>query len=486
MDTHFINKVVLDFSFPDGEKNNALSKTKTLFYEKALSLFNYSFDKLRSHVHIDRLEIDLGQTTEENFEQDLMNAIMNSLAPYSQAVNLSGPGSSKMQSGSELNEISQLMHFLEKGYWPWVNQQKTEEQLNIFFCDLVEKKELALALFVQLRDKKYFYSERLIQLASASHKSMLSLLRCLNDYHPRLSILTTLFESGWEKRVQNFSSIYFFITRQLIVSSPLETVEQLHKFLFDLITLHTETETTIVGNKVVNKHLKMINNWIDAIDKKNSASKQLRRSSTKAVLDPVTLINEKKLKQSDHSDVINSPHPQFSPGQSLEEEEKVLINNAGLILFHPYLKIVFNELDWLDATQQFRSEEKRQRAILFLQYLITGRSKHAEYELLLNKIICNHPINLPLITRCNFSKVEKDAAQDMIESLMEHWQVMKTTSAKGLIESFIRRPGLIQKTENGYLLQIEKKSIDMLLDSLPFSFNIVKLPWNEKIIHTEW
>lgn len=50
----------------------------------------------------------------------------------------------------------------------------------------------------------------------------------------------------------------------------------------------------------------------------------------------------------------------------------------------------------------------------------------------------------------------------------------------------MNRKGLIQQKEDGYLLQVEKKSIDILIESLPFSLFTIKLPWNEQIIYTEW
>jgi hypothetical protein len=128
----------------------------------------------------------------------------------------------------------------------------------------------------------------------------------------------------------------------------------------------------------------------------------------------------------------------------------------------------------------------QQKAILFLQYIINEKSRQAEHRLVLNKLICGWPIHMPLKNSCNLSALEKAAASDLVESLKEHWTVVKNTSTPGLIQSFVFRPGLIQKTQNGFLVQVERRTIDILLDSLPFGLTIIKFPWNEYIINTEW
>jgi len=74
----------------------------------------------------------------------------------------------------------------------------------------------------------------------------------------------------------------------------------------------------------------------------------------------------------------------------------------------------------------------------------------------------------------------------MLDSLIEHWSVLRNTSRNGLIKSFIERKGLVQKTDKNFSIQVEKSSIDILLESLPFGILTIKLPWNEYFIYTEW
>jgi hypothetical protein len=40
--------------------------------------------------------------------------------------------------------------------------------------------------------------------------------------------------------------------------------------------------------------------------------------------------------------------------------------------------------------------------------------------------------------------------------------------------------------EGSWRLQVEQKAIDILLGSLPWGLNVVKLPWMESMLMVEW
>jgi uncharacterized protein YheU (UPF0270 family) len=184
---------------------------------------------------------------------------------------------------------------------------------------------------------------------------------------------------------------------------------------------------------------------------------------------------------------VESITPSSSPFFLPDDENKISILNAGLVLLHPYYPYLFNELGWLDEKKKFINKQSQQKAVLFLQFLVTGEKRAFEHLLVLNKILCGWPIELPLsIKKYTFTAEEKKAGEEMLDALIEHWSILRNTSRNGLIESFIKRKGLVQKGEKSFTLQVEKNSIDILLDSLPFGILVIKLPWNEYIINTEW
>jgi hypothetical protein len=84
------------------------------------------------------------------------------------------------------------------------------------------------------------------------------------------------------------------------------------------------------------------------------------------------------------------------------------------------------------------------------------------------------------------TKIEKIEAEDLITSAINHWKALKSTSIKGFQISFLQRKGILTEKEDLWTLQVEKKSHDLLLDSLPWSFSLIKLPWMKKMIQVEW
>jgi len=55
-----------------------------------------------------------------------------------------------------------------------------------------------------------------------------------------------------------------------------------------------------------------------------------------------------------------------------------------------------------------------------------------------------------------------------------------------LRESFLKRDGILTQKENGWLLQVERKTLDILIDSIPWGYSTVSFSWNEYLIFVEW
>jgi hypothetical protein len=56
----------------------------------------------------------------------------------------------------------------------------------------------------------------------------------------------------------------------------------------------------------------------------------------------------------------------------------------------------------------------------------------------------------------------------------------------GLRENFLKRDGLIRKKENDWHLHVERKTMDVLLDRIPWGYSMVQLPWSTYFISVEW
>jgi hypothetical protein len=179
-----------------------------------------------------------------------------------------------------------------------------------------------------------------------------------------------------------------------------------------------------------------------------------------------------------------------SPDQFLEaapEKIFLFLENAGAVLLYPYLRLFFLECGLIDDKRKFINSQARMKGVCLLQYLITGEMDFQEHETVLAKILCGYSIRLPLMGADeSFYRKNEAAAGELLQSLISHWKKLKNTSISGFRQSFLIRNGKLMEDEDKWVLHIERKSWDVLLESLPFGIHFIKLPWMNKPLYIQW
>ncbi|MFD2163349.1 contractile injection system tape measure protein [Paradesertivirga mongoliensis] len=160
--------------------------------------------------------------------------------------------------------------------------------------------------------------------------------------------------------------------------------------------------------------------------------------------------------------------------------EAIYIANSGLVLVAAFLPMFFKDLallkdDVLDSD----------KAIAVLQYIVKGLDAYEEFETVLPKILCGLELSQPII-KTKISKMEKAKANDLLESVIEHWTVLKNTSVEGLRMSFLQREGRLSFQNNEWKLKVKQEAYDMLLSHLPWNISMIKLPWMKCLLNVEW
>jgi hypothetical protein len=163
--------------------------------------------------------------------------------------------------------------------------------------------------------------------------------------------------------------------------------------------------------------------------------------------------------------------------------EGIYIGNAGLVLLHPFLPMMFDTLSIAGANALVQPD----RALLLLHFMATGQGTPQEHELVLPKMLCNIPLDQPVKTRLRLSSDEKAEAEALLKAVIQHWDALRNTSPDGLRGNFLCRAGkLSRRNANDWLLQVERMSHDVLLDRLPWGIGIIKLPWMDNMLWVEW
>lgn len=161
------------------------------------------------------------------------------------------------------------------------------------------------------------------------------------------------------------------------------------------------------------------------------------------------------------------------------------VANAGVILLHPFLSPYFTKAGLLDK-RNFVNEAAQHKAVHLLHYLGSGQTEAPEYELVLPRFLCGLPFDIPLERYVEINTEEQAEGEQLLQAAINHWNKLGNTSPGGLREGFLQRDGKLEKREEGWCLSIEQKTIDILLDFLPWNLSIVKLPWIPELLRVEW
>ncbi|MBK6282377.1 MAG: hypothetical protein IPF54_06630 [Draconibacterium sp.] len=174
------------------------------------------------------------------------------------------------------------------------------------------------------------------------------------------------------------------------------------------------------------------------------------------------------------------------PPKPADDAEGIVVSNAGLVLIHPFLRYFFDGLGLLDKELHFKSQSDVFKAIHLLQFITTSQNSSPENDLPLNKILCGIEINEPVPKILQLSKMEKEECINLIITVLERWDALKTTNPAALRDTYLQREGILKQSGQSWNLTIERNSFDVMLEKLPWSINFIKLPWLSQILYVEW
>lgn len=173
------------------------------------------------------------------------------------------------------------------------------------------------------------------------------------------------------------------------------------------------------------------------------------------------------------------------------QPDYIEIPNAGLCLLAIWFTRLFDMLGLLeereDGKKDLKNREARIRAIFILQRILTDEPReYKEQELAFNRILTGCPFYVPLPKTLVLTNKEIQTVESMLSGVKSNWDKLKNTSVRGFRHNFIERPGKLEQREDKWVLYVENRSYDILLDSLPWSYRQIRMPWLKKRIHVVW
>lgn len=476
---HLINRLQFEFNCSDEDQAfNFRKNFAVTFQEQITDVADNICSKYVSEdewLKIDKLEIDLGYFTPDSFDTNFAAVFKNKFEKQL-TEKLSGISSAEKKSSLQLSKAELFLYFLQKGILPWWAGE-SEININEIALDLLtHQPEKIKSFFYHHQYKKNIWLRTAFQL----NKEPKTLIVLLND---ELKITKDLFFT-WVQQLnillKNEAAPDLDFTDEIIEDIVLKNASEIFQ--------NIKNETIL---------LEIFENNIAAVftDKKSSINKIVADNKTNFLQAYYEEFNNQikenasakidVLQQTKQADYLFNDEIIYTDPDEEIATEKYIVKHAGIILLAPFIKLFFTNLHLLDGAE-WKNKDAQYKAVHLLKFLSTGAQKTPEYNLTLEKIMCGLYIEEPIPLDILLEEHEINEAISLLESVIEHWKALRNTSVNGLRESFLKRDGLLTQKENGWLLQVERKTLDVLIDSIPWGYSTIAFSWNSNLIFVEW
>ena len=446
---HIINQLSVELSVTSEEEafglrkelNEVLQNEITAVIDELCSNYSNAEDTLR----IERLEIDLGKISKDNFKKNWIENFKQSFENQLYKANISTTNSS-VKINNEQSNFDILTTFLKTGQLDWWVVSE-DIDLNEIFEEIIQ-------------NQAHFLKEFLIKNAQNLQIAQRISFQFLGKN-------ISLFLKNIQINIYEYDVVFQAISKKINDENLQELVlENQEEFYLKTIftALFKNRFQSITEEQIALNFVQIIKEEINLSSEKVLAILQNISPNYKEKHEDKNVVNE---------DLVgNFPN-------------KITLQNAGIVLISPYFKHFFQELQLIE-NQIFISKKSQYKAIHLIKYLATGKTEFDEFDLTLEKLICGISLDEPVPRKVEFLEHEISEADELLKSVIEHWQVLKNSSSDALRNTFFQREGILQKNEFGWQINIERKTQDILLDSIPWGFSMIVPSWNNYIIAVEW
>ncbi len=483
------------------------------------SLFNEIAPNGAVH-RFDSIEIDFGRISKDQFEDYLLNQIpavfkriltskvAEQLSSNAESIELEGikirisPGSVVKPMKDDAFET--LLFFLKTGLLPWWSDKGKSEVLqqdkvnallaNLSELELKKLKEAVRDDFAARRFANLLSSSEIALKKSITEKGNLPGFPQKLPNTTFLSELLSELDLGLKRALvssETIKNIKAIVLQELAQETLLfrsiqpgemraefpELEKHFQKVFFLVLRILKEEGFSKI---VLDRHRKdFIRNQIET---GGLLGDYLKKKNTDSLFNE--MLNDTELTDSEHHSKIKDKSGNESEIENLLKDG-IFIENAGLILLWPFIHTLFSNLEFTDENG-FKSDSDRERACLLLQDLVTGTTEYAEPDLALNKILCGLPLQYPITVDLELTEKEEKECAELIEAAIEKWKGIGNVSLEGFREAFLQREGKLELKNAGWNLKVDRKTIDVLLDRLPWGIGMVKLKWMKQMIYVDW
>ncbi|MCF6350623.1 MAG: hypothetical protein L3J23_06270 [Flavobacteriaceae bacterium] len=481
---HIINKVYLEVNTNTKKVAYALKDKINVFLKQDIFPFIETyFEKIENSlpseiIQIPKLNLDLTISSKNNFEelkQTIKEQFVKKIQQKIIVTNKVSINNDAIFTSKQENNLKAFLCFLEEGILPW---NSIAARNNIF-----NKKELLkitktneFAPLFQQKISKTTVRNRLLNQFDTKEIQLI-LQQGFKDSVLEIIILNENLVKEVDKlNTQNQKLIWQLIIKYFI-----------NKNIPLFINSLTKINNTVEKNKKITKNeVKQVKKVIAILYKSKPINNENVNSNSFTKIqnkDRITLLKNNKTKPSKEDKLLNKNEIINTKDFFQEDKASYYIENAGLILLHPFLKQFFENCKLLTLDNKLKNQEL---AVHLLHYIATKKEKQLESNLVFEKFLCGVPIKQSISKNISISKKLKKQSEELLESVIQNWEILKNASTDLLRNEFLQRAGKLSLEGDNPKINIARKTQDILVDKLPWNISISKLPWLNKLTFTDW
>ena len=457
------------------------------FYPQLEQLF-MKYDVPDSHWVIDKLEIELPDITKKYWKEELVQKALGQIeeflirnSPKTELRIAELLGTDTHTISSEKKTASLLFGFLRNGY---LQVNAFSEKIEKIMAAVIIDKNFVNQLVELFESDPDALMRWIFSIPSAYKVKILKLLPGTfnGDRFVQIILNDPAFQKGKEKKIVEK---LFYNQKSVLQWQELiqwtdnlmrqgVTVHKLFSFLNHAMEKYwnvSKTEMILLleavlrGNRVTDLKVDFFSAWLKNI------MESIREESSAEVLNQ-EIRQGKELEQ-------------IQERKLFPEDPTFYVNNAGLVILHPFLPMLF-EKSGLTKNNEWVFETAKQKALVLTHFLVFGEQEMEESQLVLNKILCGLPISEVINTQLVLEKEDKEKCHSLLEAVLEHWTIMRNSSKEALRGTFLQREGKLEIQIDGFEMWIEEKGYDILLEQLPWGIGMIRTPWMESYLTCNW
>lgn len=488
--SHSIQKVFLEIDTPSMAMANSIKNNLAMFLQdEVVPIFEKHFNSIKDIdnqiIQIKKLEINLQSIIGKNdisfstndIKNQIEKEIQKALNELQKTTKNEGKRSSEILTISpEDKDLKTLLYFIENGSMPWwvsnVNEVDFFKKINtdqfknhvfrIPFSRLIQQKKVQNRIINQFSNQEIALLNSAIlgleNLQKAISKNNLIELLNQKTHSFKTAFWQLIFDFWMKKKPINL--IKFYYKEQSQFSSGKLSFEHFIENIKPLVPLDFTSEELIQMKTyylVSEKEKQIIKTDSDTKKEENKSESEIH-------------LKEESIIEDDYQ-------------EDGTDSKSCYVQNAGLIILHPFLKEMLKSCDLMDDNNTLLNKEL---AAHILHYAATKRENDYEHLMLFEKFLCGIPLQQSIQKEVKIDDKHKQQVEEMLDSAVFHWSALKNTSTAVLRSEFLQREGKLDWSESNPKLTIERKTQDLLLEKIPWNISIVKIPWIQKLIYTQW